>query len=72
MEILNTLSQISTVEINLEKATGKSFKRYMYDPNEVVATAEAKSIPSDKTISLSGTSFYDGIPAQSFAIYVEN
>ena len=70
--VVNTLSEISTVEINLEKTTGKSFKRYVYDPNEIVATAEATSIPSDKTISLNGTSFYEGIPAQSFAIYVEN
>jgi hypothetical protein len=70
--VVNTLPQVSTVEINLEKVTGKSFKRYLFDPNEIVATAEAKSISSDKTISINGTRLYDGISAQSFAIYVEN
>jgi len=70
--VVNTLTQVSTVEINLEKVTGKSFKRYVYDPNEIVATADATSIPSDKTISLDGTSFYDVVSAQSFAIYVED
>ncbi|MBO5106004.1 MAG: hypothetical protein J6C29_03800 [Clostridia bacterium] len=69
--VVNTNSVVSTVDIALERAVENTFKRYTYDPNEVVPTAEAKSITSDKEISLEGNSFFDVIPAQSFAIYVE-
>ena len=69
--VVNTNSVVSTVDIALESAVNNNFNRYTYDPNEVVPTAEAKSITSDKEISLDGTSFFDTIPAQSFAIYVE-
>ena len=62
----------SSVEINLERNDTINFNRYTYDPNEIVPTAEAKPLSSDKTISLNGqTQFFDIIPAQSFAIYVE-
>ena len=57
--------------INLEKGNLVGFKRYTYNPDEVVATAEAKSIESDKTINIKGEdSFADILPAGSFAIYV--
>lgn len=70
--IVNTMPTASSVEVNLEDDAIINFNRYVYDPNEIVPTAEAKSIPSDKAISLNGaTSFKDIIPAQSFAIYVE-
>ena len=70
--VVNTMPTVSTVDIQLERNDIISFSRYTYDPNEIVPTAEAKSIPSDKTIEMGGvTSFFDAIPAQSFAIYVE-
>ncbi len=69
--VVNTNSVISNVNIALEKAGAGTFNRYTYDPNEVVPTASATSIPSDKEITLAGSSFFDTIPAQSFAIYVE-
>ena len=59
--------------IIVEKIVEKGFDRYVYNPNEIVPTEQAKSITSDKTILLDNTkSFTDIIPAQSFAIYVES
>ena len=70
--VVNTMPTTSSVEVNLKNQCIINFNRYTYDPNEIVPTAEAKSLPSDKTISLNGTNaFFDVIPAQSFAIYVE-
>ncbi len=71
--VVNTMPTLSTVDIELERDDIVSFARYTYDPNSVVATVEAKSLPSDKSIELDGaTSFRDAIPAQSFSIYVES
>ena len=71
--VVNTLSTVSTVEINLEKSVNSSFSRYVYNPNEIVADENATSIPSDKSFDLNKTtSFSDVIPAQSFAIYVQD
>ena len=70
--VVNTNSIVANVDVELEYGNVSSFNRYTYDPNEVVPTADATSIPSDKTISMNGgNSFSDMIPAQSFAIYVE-
>ena len=68
--VVNTMAEASSVKINLEKTTDNVFGRYVYDSNEIVPTAEAESISCDKTIELDGDSFYDIVPAQSFAIYV--
>ena len=71
--VVNTNDIIVNLDIQLGNDNASSFKRYTYDPNEIVPTAEAKSLPSDKTITLKGaSSFADIIPAQSFAIYVED
>lgn len=70
--VVNTMPTVSTVNISFEKAVDLDFERYVYNPNEIVSTVEAKSISSDKTISLNGeNSFKDVIPAGSFAIYTE-
>ncbi len=70
--VVNTNSTVANVDVELEYGNVSSFNRYTYDPNEIVPTADATSIPSDKTISMNGgNSFSDMIPAQSFAIYVE-
>ena len=69
--VVNTNNIITNVDVQLDN-NAYSFKRYVYDPNEITPTAEATSIPSDKTISLDNSdSFVDTIPARSFAIYVE-
>ncbi len=70
--VVNTLDVVTTVDINLEKAEGRFF-RYLYNSNEIEPTADATSIPSDKTIEFEDgvTSFVDAVPAQSFAIYVQ-
>ncbi len=69
--VVNTMPTTSSFDINLEKGNLAGFKRYTYNPDEVVPTAEAKSIESDKTITIDGrTSFKDLLPAGSFAIYV--
>ncbi|MBE6762576.1 MAG: hypothetical protein E7551_09895 [Ruminococcaceae bacterium] len=69
--VVNTTATIVNVDVELDNAS--SFNRYTYDPSEIVPTAEAKSLPSDKTISVNGgNTFKDTIPAQSFAIYVES
>ncbi len=69
--VVNTMPTFSSFDINLEKGNLVGFKRYTYNPDEVVATAEAKSIESDKTINIKGEdSFADILPAGSFAIYV--
>lgn len=70
--VVNTMPVSSSVDVNFEQSGIVSFNRYTYDPNEIVPSADATSIPSDKELSLNGqNSFYDIIPAQSFAIYVE-
>lgn len=71
--VVNTLDIVTTVNVNLE-TVGNNFERYVYDSNEIVPTAEAKSIPSDKTLLVNKAtkSFADAIPARSFAIYVES
>ena len=71
--VVNTLDVVTTVDINLEKAEG-AFFRYVYNSNDIVATPDATSIPSDKTIKIEDgvTSFVDAVPAQSFAIYVQS
>ena len=70
--VVNTNDIITNVDVQFDNENVSSLKRYTYDPNEIVPTAEAKSLPSDKTIALKGSSsFADIIPAQSFAIYVE-
>ena len=69
--VVNTNSVVSNVDIEFEGTVANTFNRYTYDPNEIVPTAEAKSIASDKEISFDGNTFFDTIPAQSFAIYVE-
>ena len=69
--VVNTMQTLSSFDINLEKSNIVGFKRYTYDPEVIVATAEAKSIESDKTINVKGlNSFSDELPAGSFAIYV--
>jgi hypothetical protein len=70
--VVNTLDVVTTVDINLEKAEG-TFFRYVYNSNDIVATPDATSIPSDKTIKFEDgvTSFVDAVPAQSFALYVQ-
>lgn len=70
--VVNTMSTTSSVNVEFEREYMASFTRYTYDPNEVVPTAQAKSLSSDKTITMYGeNSFCDIIPAQSFSIYVE-
>lgn len=70
--VVNTNNVFTTVDVQFEGKSNASYKRYTYDPSAVVPTAEAASIPSDKTFTLKGTdSFVDIIPARSFAIYVE-
>ena len=69
--VANTMPTVSSVDINLEKRNITNFARYTYNPDEIVATPEAKSIASDKKIVLEGaTSFKDVVPAGSFVIYV--
>ena len=69
--VVNTMPVVSSVNVNLE-GKGFNFKRYTYNPAEIVPTAEAASIKTDKTIfSRYAQSFSDVIPAQSFVIYVE-
>lgn len=69
--VVNTMPYVSSFDINLEKGNLLGFKRYTYDPDVIVPTAEAKPIESDKTITLNGkASFNDILPAGSFAIYV--
>lgn len=71
--VVNTMPTVSSFDINLEKGNIKGFKRYTYNPDEVVPTAEAKSIESDKTINLNYNNYFsDILPAGSFAIYVED
>ncbi len=70
--VVNTMPTVSTVDIEFERNDIVSFERYTYDPNEIIPTAEAKPLPSDKSFEINGaTSFKDTIPAQSFSIYVE-
>lgn len=69
--VVNTMPVVSSVNINLEEK-GFRFQRYTYNPSEIIPTADAESIKSDKTIySRKSTSFSDVIPEQSFVIYVE-
>lgn len=69
--VVNTMPTISSFNINLENGDVGAFKRYVYNPDEIVPTAEAKSIESDKTIDAKlQNSFSDTLPAGSFAIYV--
>ncbi|MEE1026073.1 MAG: hypothetical protein U0L55_03585, partial [Acutalibacteraceae bacterium] len=69
--VVNTMSTTSSVNLEFDKDY-TIFTRYTYDPNEVVPTKEATSLPGDKTINMEFPNFfYDIIPAQSFAIYVE-
>lgn len=69
--VVNTMPTVSSFDLQFENDDNVSFKRYTYNPDAVVPTKEAKSIESDKTISLEGaTSFRDELPAGSFAIYV--
>ncbi|MEE1025534.1 MAG: hypothetical protein U0L55_00815, partial [Acutalibacteraceae bacterium] len=69
--VVNTMPTTSSVNLEFDKEY-TNFTRYTYDPNEVDPTEDATSLPSDKTITMENPkSFYDIIPAQSFAIYVE-
>jgi len=69
--VVNAMPTVSGVDIKVEKQNITNFARYTYNPDEIVPTDEAKSIPSDKKITLDGaTSFRDVIPAGSFVIYV--
>ncbi len=71
--VVNTTDNISNVDIEFENDNIPSINRYVYDPENIVPTAEAKSISSDKTIYLANkNTFRDTIPAGSFAIYVES
>jgi len=71
--VVNTMPTTSSVNVSFENKNVTSLKRYVYDPNEIIPTAEATPIESDKTISLGGSfEFYDVIPAGSFAIYQQS
>ena len=69
--VANTMPTVSSVDIKVEKRNITNFARNTYNPDEIIPTAEAKSIPSDKKITLDGaTSFRDVIPAGSFVIHL--
>ena len=69
--VVNTMPSVSSFELQLEKSDQGGYKRYIYNPETINPTPEAKSIPSDKTIMLNGkASFKDSLAAGTFAIYV--
>ncbi len=69
--VVNTMPTTSSFDLQLETYDIKGFDRYTYDPDVIVPTPEAKSIESDKTITLKGENeFNDILPAGTFAIYV--
>ena len=71
--VVNTEDTAVNVNIQLEKNTDISYKRYSYEPEFVVSTPEAASISSDKEIAVYGMNeFNDVIPACSFSIYVSS
>lgn len=71
--VVNTENNAVNVNVQLEKNTDISYKRYTYEPKCVVPTSEATSIPSDKDIAVYGMNeFSDVVPARSFSIYVSS
>lgn len=71
--VVNTTHTVMNVDIQLEKTSHKTFNRYIYDPDEVEPTPEAKSIGSDKKIIVDEqNSIFDMIPSRSFAIYASD
>ena len=67
---VNTTDRPTNVSYQLELALNSRLTRYLYDPTAITPTAEAVSIPSDRTLGTAASQFYDVLPAYSFALYV--
>lgn len=69
--VVNTAATTTSIKVEFDKISeGTEFSRYLYNPEDIIPTADATSIPSDITISSTNIGFGDIIPSRSFAIYV--
>lgn len=70
ISVLAINSKYETDEFTLDfgEKIGKAFRRYVYDPEKIVPTEEAKMIEWDKELSVDNT-LCDTLPPYSFAVY---
>ena len=68
---VNTTHSGKNVTYNFEDVTDTEFVRYTYNPAGITPTADATSLPSDGTVTVTNGSFYDSVAPESFVIYVQ-
>ena len=69
--VINTTAVPNNVSVKFDYLSVKNVSRYLYDPNGVVQTPAATSIPKDKVIeNVDSSGFYDTVAPYSFAIYL--
>ena len=67
--VVNSNNTASDISIGITAPLNKTFYRHLYNPSEVIPTAEAKIIGEDKVFTDVTTALDDTLPAFSVAVY---